>query len=337
MVKSATDDETGTAPDLRPTRKPVPSKIIVMGSIPITDTDFLAWRELHCRRLAKQDAMLLHTRDLNGQNKIRLEQEMEQWKTYMRSRLSPEQKKELEGLRARNDELDDSISEHKALYETRKQAAVLAPQNTPHNILSFQVVPNPQNIPPPPEQSSPHNHSAPPPLEQPPSLNIPPPSGEQMTNPPASEQPYVLGSSPETIDANKLTMQQALDLFEMLQARKSKEAEKSVTVEAKPVARAPARAEPLSYLTLGTVEGIIGSTNPDTLQEQTSSWEGKVEKYMRLSHSYSSENTISGEKCYMVNEALYKDILLIGCIPHCRSSRAYTVLQYLFLDTLALQ
>ncbi len=31
---------------------------------------------------------------------------------------------------------------------------------------------------------------------------------------------------------------------------------------------------------------------------------------MRLSHSYSSDNTISGEKCYMVDEALYKDIFL---------------------------
>jgi hypothetical protein len=30
----------------------------------------------------------------------------------------------------------------------------------------------------------------------------------------------------------------------------------------------------------------------------------------RLSHSYSSDNTISGEKFYMVDEALYKDILL---------------------------
>jgi len=35
-----------------------------------------------------------------------------------------------------------------------------------------------------------------------------------------------------------------------------------------------------------------------------------VKKYIRLSHSYSSDNTISGEKCYMVDEALYKDILL---------------------------
>ncbi len=114
-------------------------------------------------------------------------------------------------------------------------------------------------------------------------------------------------------------MQQALDLFELLQARKSKEAEKAVTVKAQPVARAPARAEPLSYLTLGTVEGIIGNTSPDTLQEQMS-WEGKMEKYMRLSHTYSSDNTISGEKCYMVDEALYKDILL--AVAACKQNKS---------------
>jgi hypothetical protein len=56
-------------------------------------------------------------------------------------------------------------------------------------------------------------------------------------------------ASPVVIDANNLTMQQTLDLFELLQARKSKEAEKAVTVEAEPVARAPViRAEPLSYV-----------------------------------------------------------------------------------------
>ncbi len=173
----------------------------------------------------------------------------------------------------------EDIAEHKALNETLSQAIILTPQNTPQNILSLQVVPNSQNIPSLPEQSSPQIHSVPPPLEQPPSLNIPQPIDEQMTDPPGTQR----SPSPETIDANKLTMQQALELFELLQARKSKEAEKSVTVEAEPVARAPARAEPLSYLTLGTVEGIIASTNPDALQEQTSSWEGKVEKYMRLS------------------------------------------------------
>jgi hypothetical protein len=131
---------------------------------------------------------------LNGQNKIRFDQEMEQWKASMRSRLSPEQKKELEGLRVRNDELNASISEHKALHETLIQAVVLTPQNTSQSTLSLQVVPNSQNISLPPEQSPPQNHSAPPSLEQPPSLNIPPPSGEQTTDPPVAEQPYVLGS-----------------------------------------------------------------------------------------------------------------------------------------------
>jgi hypothetical protein len=206
MVKSATDDETGTAPDLRPTRKPVPSKIIVMGSIPTTDPDFLAWREQHFPRLAKRDAMLLHVSDLNGQNKIRLEQEMEQWKAYMRSRLPPHQREHLEDLRANRDKLQVSVSELKAVNESLSQAIVLTPQNTPQNILSLQVMPNPQNIPPPPEQPSPQNHSAPPSLEQPPSLNIPPPGGEQMTDPLVAEQPYVLGSSQETINANRLTM-----------------------------------------------------------------------------------------------------------------------------------
>ncbi len=271
--------------------------------------------------------MLMYVRYLNGEDKIRFEQEMKQWKTYMRSRLPPHQREHLEGLMANRDLLNASvtelkaisealrqeiilatedIAEYKALNETLSQAIILTPQNTPQNILSLQVEPNSQNIPPPSEQSSPQIHSAAPPLEQSPSLNIPQPNGEQMTDPPGTHR----AASPEIVDANKLTMQQALELFELLQAKKSREADKAVTVEAEPVARAPARAEPLSYLTLGTVEGIIASTNPDALQEQMSSWEGKVEKYMRLSHTYSSDNTISGEKCYMVDEALYKDILL---------------------------
>jgi hypothetical protein len=220
----------------------------------------------------------MYVRYLNGEDKICFDQEMEQWKTYMRSRLPPHQREHLENLMTNRDLLSTSvtelkavsetlrheiilatedIAEHKALNETLSQAIILTPQNTPQNILSLQVVPNSQNIPSLPEQSSPQIHSPPPPLEQPPSLNIPQPIDEQMTDPPGTQR----SPSPETFDANKLTMQQALELFELLQARKSKEAEKSVTVEAEPVARAPARAEPLSYLTLGTVEGIIASTN----------------------------------------------------------------------------
>ncbi len=240
--------------------------------------------------------MLMYVRYINGEDKIRYEQEMKQWRAQYRAKLPPHQRYHVEYLTANRDELEVAVSEQKALKETLCQDAVLTPLN------------DSQNIPPPLEQSPPQIDSAPPPIEQPPFLNIPPSSGEQMTDPPVTHR----ASSPEIIDANKLTMQQALELFELLQARKSKEEDKTVTVEAEPVARAPARAEPLSYLTLGTVEGIIGSTNPDALPEHTSTWEGKVEKYMRLSHSYSSDNTISGEKCYMVDEALYKDILLIA-------------------------
>ncbi len=101
MVKSATDDEAGTAPGVQPTRKPLPTKVIVMGSIPTADHDFLAWQSVHCPRLGTRDAMLMYVRYLNGEDKIRFEQEMEPWKTYMRSRLPPHQREHLEGLMAK--------------------------------------------------------------------------------------------------------------------------------------------------------------------------------------------------------------------------------------------
>ncbi len=73
MVQSATDDETGTVPP-----KPAPTKIIAVGSIPAADKDFLAWQGVHCPRLGTRDAMLMYVRYLNGEDKIRFEQEMEQ-------------------------------------------------------------------------------------------------------------------------------------------------------------------------------------------------------------------------------------------------------------------
>jgi hypothetical protein len=44
-------------------------------------------------------------------------------------------------------------------------------------------------------------------------------------------------------NTNKLTMQAAVELFELLQARRAKEAEKSQMVEAQPVERAAERTE----------------------------------------------------------------------------------------------
>ncbi len=87
------------------------------------------------------------------------------------------------------------------------------------------------------------------------------------------------------------------------------EGEKAQMVEAQPVGPPKDRLPPLSFLTLNTVEGIVGRTDSVEMGGQ-STWEEKVEKLMRLSHSYSTSHTISGETCYVVDKALYENILL---------------------------
>ncbi len=104
-------------------------------------------------------------------------------------------------------------------------------------------------------------------------------------------------------------MNQALELFELLQSRRSAEAIRPPTVDAQQVEVTPRRAEPLSFMTLQTVEGIIDSTDIDAAQRQTS-WESKMEKFVNLGHAYSSVNTVTGEMCYMVDTELYRNILL---------------------------
>ncbi len=104
-----------------------------------------------------------------------------------------------------------------------------------------------------------------------------------------------------------LTMDQALELFDLLQARRAREADTPSAVVAHPVEVASRGTEPLSFLTLQTVEGIVGSTDFSTPQGQTS-WESKMEKCVGLGHTYSSVSTVTRENCYMVDELLYKDI-----------------------------
>ncbi len=104
-------------------------------------------------------------------------------------------------------------------------------------------------------------------------------------------------------------MEEALELFALMQARKTAEVERSLTIEAHQVEVAPTRAEPLSFLTLETVEGIVGSRDFE-VQEGRTSWESKMEKFIGLGEAYSSMNTLTGEKCFMVDRALYRDILL---------------------------
>ncbi len=84
--------------------------------------------------------------------------------------------------------------------------------------------------------------------------------------------------SEQILNANNLTMNQALELFDLLQAKRAAEVVRPPTIEAQHVELAPGRAEPLSFMTLKTVEGIIESTDFDAAQGQTS-WEnqnGKV-------------------------------------------------------------
>jgi hypothetical protein len=100
-----------------------------------------------------------------------------------------------------------------------------------------------------------------------------------------------------------------LDLFELLQSRRAAEVARPPTIEAQHIEVAPGRDEPLSFMTFQTVEGIVGNADFDTAQGQTT-WESKVEKIINLGHAYSSVNTVTGEICYMVDSALYKDILL---------------------------
>jgi hypothetical protein len=241
---------------------------------------------------------------LNLKGKEIYDQQEEKYEAYLQSLKQAEQQ-----------------TKSKAKDKTHDQALIRTLEDKPQNTFSLQIILSPQNISshsPLPDQSPPQNSVSSLSEHLPPQI-IPPPQIGQHAGPTRTDQSPI-----QDINANNLTMQQAVELFELLQARKTREAEKSVTVEAQPVERAPRRNEPLSFLTLGTVEGIVGSADPGTVQEQTS-WEGKMEKFMNLSHTYSSDNTISGEKCYMIDEALYKNILLAVAEARKQNELALTI------------
>ena len=83
------------------------------------------------------------------------------------------------------------------------------------------------------------------------------------------------------IPLGSTSTEEFIELFETLQAKRAREAERQSTVEALPVMSAKRRTEPLSFLTLSTVEGIVGGTNPADLVEQTT-WNAKLENFMSL-------------------------------------------------------
>jgi hypothetical protein len=170
--------------------------------------------------------------------------------------------------------------------------------HTPQNISTPtpQITPTPQNITTPSSQKI-----SPPPILDPPSqisstlpllASLPP-------TVPRTDQEQGEQRTGADLNVNRLTMDQALELFELLQARRAREADTPSAIVAHPVEVAPRGTEPLSFLTLQTVEGIVGSTEFCTPQGQ-SSWESKMEKFVGLGHTYSSVNTVTGENCYML-------------------------------------
>ena len=93
----------------------------------------------------------------------------------------------------------------------------------------------------------------------------------------------------------------------MLQSRRAADVVKTPTIEARHVEVTSGRAEPLSFMTIQTVEGIVRNMDIEG-REEHATWERRMEKFMNLGDAYSSSvNTHSGEKCYMVDGALYKE------------------------------
>ena len=64
-------------------------------------------------------------------------------------------------------------------------------------------------------------------------------------------------------------MNQALELFELLQAKRAGDVVRHPTVEAQHIEAQTPRAEPLSFLTLTTVEGIVSGMDLGNLQDNS--------------------------------------------------------------------
>ena len=291
MVRSTTDKDKGTA-----SPKPV-RKSWVIGSIPADDKGFLEWRKdksLMSYGCTVLEGMVHYVNQLNFESAERYELEMKEYKALL--------------LSAAN---NDTGSDPDQAAEPAKLKALDDTSNTNMNIPTPQIIsPLSQNISEPqlqeqsttliPEQSS--QEQSTPLFPEHSSQNIP-------VLPLQSAVPATAPSTEQNVNANSLTMSQALELFELLQSRRASEVVRPPTIEAQHVEVAPGRAEPLSFMTLQTVERIIESTDFDAAQGQTS-WESKMNKFVDLGHAYSSVNTVSGEMCYMVDGQLYKNILL---------------------------
>jgi hypothetical protein len=254
MVRSDTDDDKGTVPP-KLTRK-----VWTVGSIPATDKDFLGWCEYQTQKQGTLRMMKLYVQQKNIESKMLYERQLKEQKDQLLST-----------------NLVDAIP-------TTEPSGT----NTPDGTDGSTLPPDSQNISDP---QSPE-HSAPLILEPPSQISptLPLPTLLPPTAPRAEHQQGEQRAGAEP-NANRLTTEEALELFALMQARRAAEAERPPTIEAQQVEVAPRRAEPLSFVTLQTVEGIVGIVDFCTTQGQTS-WESKMEKFVSLGHAYSSVNIV---------------------------------------------
>jgi hypothetical protein len=134
MVKSATDAKSRTAPP-----KPQPY-FRVMGSIPVTDEDFIEWKEDHCIGRSVRDAMLMYVEHINAKGKIIYDQQEAVYEAYL-------------------------LTLKQTRQQTKEQAKA---KGEPQSAIAIQIVHSPpaeqslpQNISPPAEQSLSQNNPSP--------------------------------------------------------------------------------------------------------------------------------------------------------------------------------
>ncbi len=120
---------------------PVPFKFMAMGTIPMTDPDFLKWKEKQEEGLSMVNAMTRYMPHINAERRETFDEEWSEHKAFLEftrlegNRKMAEQQSELDSLKAR-------IVEQQAKDETLAPSLILNPQSTPQGIPSLQINPD---------------------------------------------------------------------------------------------------------------------------------------------------------------------------------------------------
>jgi hypothetical protein len=204
MVRSETDNDKGTLPP-----KPV-RRVYSMGSIPNTDEKFLEWcgYQTQMKKRGALEMMKLYVNQLNMESHMLYERQMKERKELIIAATNATDKiPAAELLEASMNNLNPQI----------------IPAPNTQNISS----PNTQNISSPNAQNTLEFQSQ----EQ--SAPLIPDYSSQISSvtPSLSSVPSTAPRTEQNLNANNLTMSQALELFEMLQSRTNEKCRKPVKIQ----------------------------------------------------------------------------------------------------------